>query len=169
MHTHTTVTASRPHPFPFCLFAYRFAPPGPVYHAPAGYASADAAPPQPVYQIPMEQPVYQIPMEASGGGGGEVYLEVRGTEPGVYGVLAPAAARPISIVAENTYNRLSGAGVPDLVAGQPMYSVLVAAPAGAGESVYDPLNQGKPNQGNDVVLNENPADSSTYETTGSTA
>ena len=106
-------------------------------------------------------------MEAPGDGEG--YLEVRDTEPGAYGVLAPDATRPISIAAENAYNCLGGAGVPDLVAGQPVYSVLVAAPGGTGESVYAQLNQGKLNQGNDVVLHENPARSSTHETASSTA
>ena len=110
-------------------------------------------------------------MQPSGEGEPEGYLEVRGNgnEPGVYGVLAPAAARPVSIVADDVYNRLSGAGVPDLVAAQPMYSVLAAAPGGAGGGVYAQLNQGKLDQGDDVVHNANPAYSSTHEPTGSNA
>ena len=142
--------------------------PLPVYQVPSGYATNAAV-------VALPQPVYQIPMEQTGAGpeaGGEGYLEVRGAEFGVYGTLAPdgPVARPI--VAEKAYNRLSGAGVPDLVADQPMYSVLVAppngtaAPAGeAGANVYAKLGHGS----NSVLYSTSSAASSAHATTGSTA
>ena len=133
-----------------------------MYQVPSGYATNAAV-------VALPQPVYQIPMEQTGAEG---YLEVRGAEFGVYGTLAPdgPVARPI--VAEKAYNRLSGAGVPDLVADQPMYSVLVAppngtaAPAGeAGANVYAKLGHGS----NSVLYSTSSAASSAHATTGSTA